>query len=142
MNLKVFFGMLLMIVGGLVALGAGGCTVIFAGSEIWSLLERGRMERAGDMLVTASLVGGIPFLIGLGLFRLGRSLSRAPRSLQAPMPSSMSSSAGIGLGGHLGYAFREMRDEFAAFMPGVVRKEGRASSADDDADKPPKDEAK
>ncbi|TAL36860.1 MAG: hypothetical protein EPN97_05990 [Alphaproteobacteria bacterium] len=113
MSLKVFFGMLLMIVGGLVALGAGGCTIIFAGSELWRHLEHGRMGRAGDVLLTASLVGGIPFLIGLGLFRLGRGMSRAPRSWQAPAPSSLSSSAGIGLGGHLGYAFREMCDEFA-----------------------------
>ena len=144
MNVKAFFGIILMIVGGLTALLSGGCIVIFAGSEIWNQLERGNMNRAGETFASAALFGGIPFIIGLLFFRWGRWLTRPAGSLaqkagsleRKTPPSSVSSR----LGDELGYAFREMRDEFAAFVPGLVRKEGKPSSQDDDVGDGKKDE--
>jgi hypothetical protein len=108
MNVKAFFGMLLMIVGGLGALFTGGCTVVIFAQDVWETMTQ--TYHHFDIGMLALAVGGIPCLIFLALYRWGRRLTRAPGTSAQAAPSS---SFWGGAGEHLGYAFREMRDEFA-----------------------------
>lgn len=138
MDAKTFFGWLLMIVGGLGALFSGGCTVVIFANDVWESMTR--TYHHFDIGILALFVGGIPCLIFLAFFRWGRRLTRPAGSL--PERAASTSSVWSRLGEELGYAFREARDEFGAIVPGLVRKEGRASSDDDGADKKPKDEGR
>lgn len=73
-----FFGWLLMGVGALIALTTGACTAYFLTAPV---LGAG-MGSAGEFLGWAVMVlaiGGLPCLVGVGLFFIGRALSR-PRA--------------------------------------------------------------
>jgi len=74
--MKSLFGGILLAVGILVAGLSGLCSLAF--------LVMGLSEPSGaaDFLPMVLLIGGIPFLIGLGLFFAGRSLLRAARAEQ------------------------------------------------------------
>ncbi len=82
-----FFGGLLMVIGVLVGLLSGLCSLGFlvvmmsdsghAGPESMSALSGG--------LVVVMIVGGVPFLFGVGIFFVGRALYRASR----PKPPSV-----------------------------------------------------
>lgn len=73
--MKRFFGGLLLAIGILIAGGSGLCTIIF---DIMALSET---QSDGLSFVVLSLfVGGIPFVIGLGLVFWGRWLLRRARA--------------------------------------------------------------
>ncbi len=77
-----FFGALLMVVGALIALLSGLCTLAF-GAMI--LAEPGGNGGAiGGGITMLSIFGGVPFLFGLALIFVGRGLYRAVRR---PPPS-------------------------------------------------------
>jgi hypothetical protein len=90
------FGGLLMGIGILIAGLSGLCTVVGVGAM---LFDPGSMGNAGEMvsvLGAVLLFGGVPFLIGLGLFFAGRHLlkdQRQPppelRSNRPPEPDGM-----------------------------------------------------
>jgi hypothetical protein len=71
--MKSLFGGILLAAGILIAGVSGLCSLV--------ILGMGVTEPSGvvDMLPIVLLVGGIPFLIGLGLFFLGRAMIRAAR---------------------------------------------------------------
>ncbi|HYD28965.1 hypothetical protein [Brevundimonas sp.] len=82
-----FFGLLMMAAGGLIALTTGACTlyVVLAG-----LMANGSggYGTTGEWVVMALVIGGLPCLIGVGLFLGGRKLSRPPRARRvAPVES-------------------------------------------------------
>jgi len=72
--MKSLFGGILLAAGILIAGVSGLCSLV--------ILGMGLTEPSGivDVLPIVLLVGGIPFLIGLGLFFLGRSMIRAARA--------------------------------------------------------------
>lgn len=74
--MKSLFGGILLAVGILVAGVSGLCSL--------GMLVMGLGEPSGalDFLPMVLLIGGIPFLIGLGLFFAGRSLLRSARAEQ------------------------------------------------------------
>jgi len=80
--MKSLFGGILLAAGILIAGVSGLCSLV--------ILGMGLTEPSGivDVLPIVLLVGGIPFLIGLGLFFLGRSMIRAAR------PDSQQASSG------------------------------------------------
>ncbi len=71
--MKQFFGGLLLATGILIMTGSGLCTVVVIGFGLSGGMSPGD---ALSMLPIPLLVGGIPFLTGLGLFFIGRNLSR------------------------------------------------------------------
>lgn len=80
-----FFGWLLMGVGALVATTTGACTLYFLAA---SFAESGDMSYWGGMLswiVMVLIAGGLPCLIGVGVFLIGRAISR-PRRGRRPEP--------------------------------------------------------
>lgn len=66
MTVRSFFGGLLCLIGGLLALLSGGCSLffVFGGMDL-------------ESLPLVLLVGGIPFIIGLLLYKWGSSLLKA-----------------------------------------------------------------
>ena len=73
-----FFGGLLMVVGGLMATLAGLCTIMFAGS-VGLEMGRGNQTIFGEtasFLLLSAVVGGVPIILGVALFFLGRFLWR------------------------------------------------------------------
>ena len=79
--MKSLFGGILLGAGILIAGASGLCSLVFLGM--------GLTEPSGmvDMLPMVLLVGGIPFLIGLGLFFQGRSKIRSARRDGQEAPS-------------------------------------------------------
>ncbi|CAN5439280.1 hypothetical protein BH10PSE14_BH10PSE14_25320 [soil metagenome] len=70
--MKQFFGGLLLAIGILIMTGSGLCTVVVIGMGLSSM----KIGEALSALPLPLIVGGVPFAIGLGLFFLGRNLSR------------------------------------------------------------------
>ena len=70
--MKSFFGGLLLAVGILVAGVSGLCSLVVLGMGV------AEPAGLGDLPIVL-LIGGIPFLVGLGLFFLGRSMIRSAR---------------------------------------------------------------
>lgn len=73
-----FFGGLLMVVGGLLAALAGLCTALFVGSVV---LDMGRgaqnvLNETAGWLQASAIIGGVPIVVGVALFFLGRFLWR------------------------------------------------------------------
>ena len=80
MNVRKFWGNTFMVLGGCLAVFAGGCGMIF---EVMSFFE----PSGGEHYLTPMLplvIGGVPALIGVGLFFLGRWIKRG----KAPPPTS------------------------------------------------------
>lgn len=71
--MKSLFGGILLAVGILVAGVSGLCSLVFL---VTGLGDSGGFE---GMLPLILLIGGVPFLVGLGLFFAGRSLLRSAR---------------------------------------------------------------
>jgi hypothetical protein len=79
-----FFGWLLMCGGALVAVTTGACTVYFLAAPI---LQGGGLEYFGGLLswvMLVMIIGGIPCLIGVGMFFLGRFIARKGEARQLP----------------------------------------------------------
>ena len=79
--MKSFFGGVLLAAGILIAGVSGLCSLV--------VLGMGVTEPSGlaDVLPMVLLFGGVPFLIGLGLFFLGRSMIRSARRDGQEAPS-------------------------------------------------------
>jgi hypothetical protein len=80
-----FFGWLLMGVGGLVAATTGACSAWFL---VMPILGGGGFDFAGVLgwILLVFMIGGLPCLIGVGLFLGGRSLVK-PRNRRRYLPS-------------------------------------------------------
>lgn len=79
-----FFGWLLMCSGALVAVTTGACTVFFVLAPV---LQGGGVGYFGGLvswIVLVMIVGGIPCLIGIGMFFLGRLIARRGTARQLP----------------------------------------------------------
>ena len=76
------FGVLLMVVGGLVAVLSGLCSaaVMVAG------LANGFHAQLLAALLLPAVFGGVPFLAGAGVFWIGRSLWRGPQPTAIQRP--------------------------------------------------------
>ncbi|MDE8653049.1 hypothetical protein [Novosphingobium album (ex Liu et al. 2023)] len=74
--MRSFFGAALLGCGLLIAALSGLCTLLIAGG---SLIDRSTADAREffSLLPAVLLIGGVPFLIGLGMFFLGRSLIRS-----------------------------------------------------------------
>ncbi|HTI68295.1 MAG TPA: hypothetical protein VL460_12180 [Caulobacteraceae bacterium] len=71
-----FFGVLLMAVGGLIALLSGACTLFVGGA--------GLLNGSANSMIPGALIFGVPVIaLGVGVFLGGRSLYRGP---QRPLP--------------------------------------------------------
>jgi hypothetical protein len=79
MKTRQFFGWFLYAVGGFVAVLSGGCTVYFMMHNIMYSTDR------GDLLIPL-MVGGIPFVISLLWFFLGRALLRSGNDAKDEKP--------------------------------------------------------
>ena len=77
MSVKSFLGGLLMVVGGLMAALCGLCTVAVVLEGFFG--PRGELLTGPDLAIVGLFVGGIPTLIGLGIFLIGRALRRPAR---------------------------------------------------------------
>lgn len=85
-----FFGGLLMVVGGLMATLAGLCTVMFVGSVV---LEMGQGNQTifgetASFLMLSAVVGGVPIILGVALFFLGRFLWRKSSAPKVEPPGA------------------------------------------------------
>jgi len=68
MTVKLFFGWLFLVVGGLLAAFSGLCSIVLLANN------------PNDPYVNAPMIliiGGIPCLVGIGLFFLGRFLKQS-----------------------------------------------------------------
>ncbi len=83
----LFFGWLLMVVGALVTLLCGGCTVV-----VWVIAFSGGLGGPGqlgailNMIAISLVIGGVPTLIGMVLIWAGWRLTRPP----VPSPKQVS----------------------------------------------------
>lgn len=76
--MREFFGGLLMAIGILIATLSGLCSAFFLFSMLTS--SGGGEFGGGGMLILIAIVGGLPFMSGLGLFYWGRALVRSARA--------------------------------------------------------------
>ncbi len=70
MNIRAFFGYIWIALGAMIMFSSGGCAI----SMIFDPLVHGRLRGLSDFVVGTAFTlffSAIPFLIGLGLFRLG-----------------------------------------------------------------------
>lgn len=67
--MKNLLGGILLAIGILIAGASGICSLVVLVSSLGD----------GSMILTILVIGGIPFLIGLGLFYAGRALIRSGR---------------------------------------------------------------
>jgi hypothetical protein len=77
----MFFGMLLMAIGGLITLLCGLCSAGF----LWLMMSESR--NGGDIagsLVTVGIIGGVPIIVGVTLFLVGRGLYRSSKPKPDP----------------------------------------------------------
>lgn len=70
--MKMLFGGLLLAIGGMIALLSGLCSAYF----VLTVLGTGGNR---EILLFVLFVGGIPFVIGFGLFRWGLWMVRSAR---------------------------------------------------------------
>jgi hypothetical protein len=73
--MKRLFGGLLLAAGILIMLTSGLCTVAVVSMGAFGAVQDPTMLA---LIYIPLIVGGIPFMIGLGLYRWGRSLLRKP----------------------------------------------------------------
>ena len=72
----VFFGRILMAVGGVIALSCGLCTVSFAGWGLWSAFQPDGPGYGWAMAIVALKIGVVPTGVGVGIVVVGRDLAR------------------------------------------------------------------
>lgn len=82
MTVIKFVGWLMMAAGGLIAVTAGACTVFVGLPMMLSSLDY-PLGVWGNLMMVA-IVGGIPILVGTGLFIGGRVLARKGEIRQRP----------------------------------------------------------
>ncbi len=70
--MKQFFGGLLMAIGILIMTGSGLCSLVVIGMGLSSM----QIGEALSALWLPLVIGGVPFVIGLGMFFGGRALLR------------------------------------------------------------------
>ena len=76
-----FFGGLFLVIGGLIAILSGGCTLLFIIVFLNEALASGKdLSAFFDVLWVPLLFGGIPFIAGVILFWIGR-LIRGKRNV-------------------------------------------------------------
>ena len=76
MTAKTFWGNFLVVIGGFVAIFAGGCGVIF---EIVAFTTSDSVgENYFGRPIVPLIAGGIPALVGYGVYRLGKWLRKPP----------------------------------------------------------------
>ena len=80
--MKRLFGGVLLAAGILIGGASGLCTLVFLGIG----LSEGINEYTFSMLPLVLVVGGIPLVIGIGLFFGGRALLRSAREDDARGP--------------------------------------------------------
>lgn len=73
-----FFGAALIGVGFLMMLLCGGCGALFFVVFLWNGLFSSNKEDL-SMVIMPMVLGGVPALVGFGLFAAGRTLRRTPR---------------------------------------------------------------
>jgi hypothetical protein len=71
-----FFGVILMVAGGLITFLSGACTLIFSGIGVVSGAQEGHIEAGLEIIPTALMVGLPGVGIGLALFFIGRAVYR------------------------------------------------------------------
>ncbi|MFA5964937.1 MAG: hypothetical protein WC804_13045 [Sphingomonas sp.] len=71
--MKQFFGGLLLAIGILIMTGSGLCTIVVIGMGLSSGIT---VTEALSALPLPLIVGGVPFVAGVGLFFIGRNLAR------------------------------------------------------------------
>jgi len=71
-QVAVFFGFLLMAVGGLIVLTAGACSAM----ALAYLGTTDSLDGMLGMLMSVLLFGGLPLAAGAGLFIVGRRISK------------------------------------------------------------------
>lgn len=69
MRVKAFFGGILMVVGALTMLFSGGCSLFLLASTF-------NQGGGSSIIPLVLIIGGIPFLVGLGFFSSGKILMR------------------------------------------------------------------
>ena len=75
-----FFGWLLMGIGALIAVTTGACTVYSLTTLVTGATGgSGDYGAAGGWALIVLLVGGIPCLVGVGLFFIGRQILKPPK---------------------------------------------------------------
>jgi hypothetical protein len=76
-----FFGCLLIVMGALLAVFCGGCTLLF---WVGSLGSGGSLNDESGILVLSFVLGGIPALGGIGLIIAGVAIIRGGRKRRPP----------------------------------------------------------
>ena len=71
MTVKIFFAYLLQFFGGVTMLLSGGCATIFIVNA---------RAHDGQLVLLALGVAFLPFIIGIGIFKLGRYLAKSDKS--------------------------------------------------------------
>ena len=82
--MHAFFGGLLMAVGGLIAALSGLCSGVFIVGSIISMASSNPSDFFNGLPLVL-LFGGLPFLVGLALFFMGRAIYRR-RDQQSAQP--------------------------------------------------------
>ncbi len=70
MSVRGYLGGLFSVIGWLIALLTGGCTLIFL-FQMFSDLLRGNPYVGVSDIALVLIMGGIPFLIGVGIIKIG-----------------------------------------------------------------------
>jgi hypothetical protein len=79
-----FFGAALIGVGALMMVLCGGCGALFFVGFVISGLTSSNHEDVG-LAIMPVVLGGVPALIGFGLFAVGRALRRRPTRPAGPV---------------------------------------------------------
>ncbi len=72
-----FLGGALIAVGSIMMAACGGCGVVFLGAFLLDALRASSRQDFG-LLLMPIVLGGVPVVIGFGLFIAGRALRRPP----------------------------------------------------------------
>ncbi len=75
MNGNIFFGWLLITIGGLVATLSGGCGLVFSLMMMPEVFRRG-LGDVSELMVVLGMFSGIPFAVGCLVAYAGRNLIR------------------------------------------------------------------
>jgi hypothetical protein len=83
-TVAIFFGWVVMAVGGLMGLLCGACTLIVWGVGFTSTPLDGAMS----LFLTAAVIGGLPTVCGAALFWVGWRMVRPRRTTPRPAPET------------------------------------------------------
>lgn len=74
--MPAFFGGLLMTAGILIAVLSGLCSGVFLSQVVFPTLKGSSTGDVSQGVLLVLVFGGVPFLVGLGLFFIGRRMFR------------------------------------------------------------------